>query len=99
MNDYPVAGHLQIRLATVIYFNGGNHLAEVSFQLRFDESPFFGGSGLIRLMTGLGLPASNKPGPFYVLCDKVWPSELQPANSPPSCPVFPVNSCIFLAVM
>jgi len=31
VNDYPVAGHLQIRVATVIYFGGGDRLAEFSF--------------------------------------------------------------------
>jgi len=45
VNNYPVAGHLQIRLATVIFFHGDDGLAEFSFQLRFGESPFFGGSG------------------------------------------------------
>ena len=43
-----VAGHLQIRLAAVILIGGGDRLAEFRFQLRFSESPFFGGGGLIR---------------------------------------------------
>jgi len=54
VNDYLVAGHLQSCLAAVIYFGGGDRLAEFSFQLRFDESPFFGGGGgLIQRLTGL----------------------------------------------
>jgi len=53
VNNYPVAGHLQIRLAAVIFFGGGDHLAEFSFQLRFGESQFFGGGGIIRRLTGL----------------------------------------------
>jgi len=48
VNNYPVA---------VTYKFGGNRLAELSFQLRFGESPFVGGGGggggLIRRLTGL----------------------------------------------
>ena len=54
MNNYPVAGHLQIRLAAVIFFGGGDRLAEFRFQPKFGESPFFGNGGLIRRLTGLG---------------------------------------------
>jgi len=41
--DFPslVAGHLQIRLAAVNFFGGGDRLAEFSFQLRFGESQYF----------------------------------------------------------
>jgi len=45
VNNYPVADHLQIRFAAVNLFGGGDRLAEFSFQLRFGESPFFGGGG------------------------------------------------------
>jgi len=37
----------------VIFFGGGDRLAEFNFQLRFGESPFFGGGGLIRRLMGL----------------------------------------------
>jgi len=53
VNDYPVAGDPQIRLAAIIYFGSGDHLAKLSFQLRFGESPFFiDGGGLIQRLTG-----------------------------------------------
>jgi len=52
--NYPVAGQLKNRLAAVIYFGGGDRLAEFSFQMKFSESPFFGGDGLIWRLTGLG---------------------------------------------
>jgi len=67
VENYPVAGHLQIRLAEVIFFGGGDRLAKFSFQLRFSESSFFGGGGLIRRLTGLirsrgGLATWAMPG-------------------------------------
>jgi len=45
VNNYQVAGYLQIRLPAIVCFGGGDRLAEFRFQLRFGESPFFGGGG------------------------------------------------------
>jgi len=74
VNDYPVAGHLQIRFAVVIYFGSGDRLAEFSFQLRFGESPFFGGGGLIRWLTGLraSLGRHCKPNCHLLSQVAVW---------------------------